>query len=56
MNDWQRVSKQLGGISRTTVFALWKSGRLASVKIGKRRFSTDNQLAEYVARLEQGAA
>lgn len=56
MNDWKKLSDRLGGISRSTVFALWKSGELGSVTIGKRRFSTDNQLAEYVARLEQGAA
>ncbi|WP_435594657.1 hypothetical protein [Tsukamurella tyrosinosolvens] len=56
MNDWKNVSAQLGGVSRSTVFSLWKSGELASVTIGKRRFSTNRQLAEYVARLEAGAA
>lgn len=56
MNDWKNVSGHLGGVSRSTVFALWKSGQLASVTIGSRRFSTDRQIAEYVQRLEQGAA
>lgn len=56
MNDWEKVSDKLGGISRSTVFALWSSGALASVKIGKRRFSTDRQIDEYIQRLEQGAA
>ncbi len=55
VNDWEAVSLELGGISRSLVFALWKSGALASVKIGRRRFSTDKQIADYVARLE-GAA
>lgn len=56
MNPWEKVSEQLGGISRSTVFALWSSGALASVKIGKRRFSTDRQIAEYIDRLEADAA
>lgn len=55
MNDWKAVSGKLGGISRTLVFRLWASGELASVKVGKRRFSTDCQISDYVARLE-GAA
>ena len=58
MNDWQGVSSRLGGISRSTIFALWASGALASVTIGKRRFSTDKQIEEYIERLESagGAA
>lgn len=55
MNDWKAVAGKLGDIGRSTVFALWASGELPSVRIGKRRFSTDNQLADYIARLE-GAA
>lgn len=55
MNDWEATSIKLGGISRTMVFQLWATGALASVKVGRRRFSTDNQIEEYIARLE-GAA
>lgn len=55
MNDWKNVSDHLGGIGRSTVFALWHSGALASVRIGKRRFSTDRQIAEYIERLEAAA-
>ncbi|WP_285031979.1 hypothetical protein [Mycolicibacterium sp. lyk4-40-TYG-92] len=55
MNDYKAVGLKLGGISRSLVFELWASGALASVKIGRRRFSTDKQIDEYVARLE-GAA
>lgn len=52
MNDWEAVSLKLGGICRTTVFQLWASGQLASCKIGRRRFSTDRQIADYISRLE----
>jgi hypothetical protein len=55
MNDWEATAAKLGGIGRSTVFGLWSSGELASVKVGKRRFSTDKQIAEYISRLE-GAA
>ncbi len=55
MNDWQATAAKLGGVSRSLVFQLWKTGELASVRVGRRRFSTDRQIAEYVARLE-GAA
>ena len=55
MNDWKATSVRLGGICRTKVFALWASGELGSVTIGARRFSTDRQIADYIARLEQAA-
>ncbi|CPS16633.1 Uncharacterised protein [Mycobacteroides abscessus subsp. abscessus] len=55
MHDHKAVGAKLGGISRTLVFQLWHSGALASVRIGKRRFSTDRQINEYIAKLE-GAA
>ncbi|MFN6548896.1 hypothetical protein ACP6C7_07240 [Mycolicibacterium septicum] len=54
MNDWEAVAARLS-VGRSTVFALWQSGQLASVKIAARRFSTDRQLDEFIARLE-GAA
>jgi hypothetical protein len=55
MNDWKATGLKLGGISRSLVFQLWHTEELGSVKIGKRRFSTDRQIAEYISRLE-GAA
>lgn len=55
MNDWQATSGKLGGISRTLVFQLWKTGVLGSVKIGGRRFSTDRQINEFIAQLESVA-
>jgi hypothetical protein len=46
------------GVGRSKVFELWKSGELKSVTIGRRRFSTDNQIAQFLNGLEQtgGAA
>lgn len=55
MNDWKATAAKLGGISRTLVFQLWSNGALASVYIGSRRFSTDKQISDYIAKLE-GAA
>ena len=52
---WQEVAHQLGGVGRSTVFKLWATNQLASCKVGRLRFSTAAQIAEYVARLE-GAA
>lgn len=54
MNDWRAVAAKLS-VGRSTVFALWQSKDLASVRIGKRRFSTDGQLADFISKLE-GAA
>lgn len=52
LHNWQGTAELLGGISRTMVFALWKSGDLGSVTIGSRRFSSDEQIAEYIAGLQ----
>lgn len=43
----------LGGIGRTTFFALLKSGELRSVKINRRLFVTMDALRRYVDRLSQ---
>lgn len=56
MNDWKATADKLGGVGRSTIFGLWSSGALASCTIGKRRFSTDRQIAEYIASLEGGGA
>ena len=55
LHGWQEVAHQLGGICRSKVFELWESGQLGSVKLGKLRFSTDRQIAEYIAKLESAA-
>ncbi|WP_186446973.1 hypothetical protein [Mycolicibacterium porcinum] len=55
MNDHKATGEKLGGVGRTVVFRLWKTGELGSVKIGHRRFSTDRQINEYIAKLENAA-
>lgn len=55
MNDWKVTGQRLGGISRSSVFKLWDTGQLGSVKVLGRRFSTDRQIDEYIARLEARA-
>lgn len=52
MNDWRAVAAILS-VGRSTVFGLWASGELGSVRIGNLRRSTDKQIAEYIERLEQ---
>lgn len=51
LNNWQSTAAKLGGISRAKVFGLWASGELASVKIGSRRFSKDEQISNFIAAL-----
>lgn len=51
-NDCFATSAKLG-VGRSKVFELWKNGELKSVQIGRRRFSTDRQIAEFLAGLEQ---
>ena len=41
------------GIGRTRVFALIKSGRLQSIKLGSARFITADALRAFVRDLEQ---
>ncbi|GFG98127.1 hypothetical protein [Mycobacterium timonense] len=53
-NNHAAVGARLG-VSRTVVFALWASGELSSVTIGRRRFSTDRQIDDYLSRLEHSA-
>jgi excisionase family DNA binding protein len=40
----------LGGISQTTVYALLRTGELASVVIGCRRFISKDAISEFVKR------
>ncbi len=44
------------GMGRTAVFALIKSGRLRSVKLGGARFVTADALRSFVRELEQEPA
>lgn len=56
LNDWESTATKLGGISRRTVTKLWTSGELGSVTIGSRRFSSDEQITDYIRRLEVAGA
>ena len=42
--------EQLGGISRTTFYALVKEGELSLVKIGRRSFVQAEELDDFVRR------
>jgi hypothetical protein len=46
----QEARKLLGGISRNTIYGLLRTGQLASVVIGCRRFISSAAIAELVAR------
>jgi len=46
----QEARKLLGGISRNTIYRLLRTGELASVVIGCRRFISPSAIAELVAR------
>jgi excisionase family DNA binding protein len=43
-------------VGRSTVFELLATGELRSVKVGSRRLVSDEAIAEFIARLESGAA
>ncbi len=47
---------QVLGMGRTAVFALIKSGRLRSIKLGGARFITAEALRAFVRELEREAA
>ncbi|MGY1680712.1 helix-turn-helix domain-containing protein [Geodermatophilus sp. SYSU D01176] len=49
------AGQALGGLGRTKVYELITSGKLRTVKIGRRRFVPASAVMEYVARLEQQA-
>ena len=55
LNPVEAVMARLG-VGRSTVFALIASGELRSVKIGRRRMVSDGAIAEFIAKLESGAA
>lgn len=47
---------QLGGVSRTTVYALVNDGHLVKANIGRRGFITGESLTRYVESLGAPAA
>jgi hypothetical protein len=46
----QEARRLLGGISRNTIYQLLRTGQLASVVIGCRRFISPAAIAELIAR------
>jgi excisionase family DNA binding protein len=50
----EQVAKMLH-ISRDKVYYLLRTGQLRSIKIGKLRRITDQQLAEFITSLEDAA-
>ena len=54
LHDITTTQRLLGGISRSTIYELFESGQLKSVKLGKRRFVPHDEALRYVASL--GAA
>lgn len=55
LNNYAATGVKLGGLSRSKVFELWASGELQSVTVGSRRFSSDDQIANYIRNLELAA-
>ena len=52
MFDMKTVSRILS-VSRSTVYQLLKSGELKAVRVGRVRRVSQNQLVEYIMRLEE---
>jgi excisionase family DNA binding protein len=46
----QEARKLLGGISRNTIYHLLRTGQLASVPIGSRRFISSDAIADLIDR------
>ena len=51
----EQVAKMLH-VGRDKVYHLLRTGQLRSIKIGKLRRITEEQLAEFIASLEENAA
>jgi excisionase family DNA binding protein len=52
MFDMKTVSRILS-VSRSTVYQLLKSGELKAVRVGRVRRVSQNQLVEYIMKLEK---
>lgn len=55
LNDIEGTQRKLGGLGRTRIFDLMRTGELKSVKIGRRRFVPDSAIQEYIDQLKVGA-
>lgn len=52
LNSIEAASEKLGGLGRTRVFDLLRTGELASVKIGRRRMIPDSAIRQYIENLK----
>ena len=55
LHDVEAVMKRLG-LGRSKTFELIATGRLRSVKIGRRRLVSEAALTEYIENLDAGGA
>lgn len=55
LNNIEQTGEKLGGLGRTRVFDLIRTGQLASVKIGRRRMVPDSAIEHYVDGLKTSA-
>jgi len=55
LNDIEGTQRKLGGLGRTRVFDLIRTGELASVKIGRRRFVPESAIQAYIESLKVSA-
>lgn len=52
LHDQKATRDRLGGIGLTKLYELWGTGELGSVYIGKRRYSSEAQIEDFIQRLE----
>lgn len=52
LNNIEQASEKLGGLGRTRLFELLRTGELRSVKIGRRRMIPDSSIAQYIDGLK----
>ncbi|HRD60449.1 MAG TPA: helix-turn-helix domain-containing protein [Nocardioides sp.] len=55
MHDIPGAQKQLGGMSRSSLYEEVRSGKLEVVKVGRRTYVTQKELERYVRRLAERA-
>lgn len=55
LNSIEQVQQRLN-VGRSTVFELISDGQLRSVKVGRRRLVSDQAIADFIARIDGGAA
>lgn len=52
----EAIDQRLLGVSRGAVYRLIASGEIATVKIGRRRFITEDAIAEFIDRHTEAVA